>query len=261
MSEQGRRKLFRPKRVNSLAINPGLLEFSFSSPREEGRRRFVPQLMDHSRFQQGTSSMPLLSAYQKARRHLCRTDEVLRLLIQQVGPCTLRHDPDPFAVLVRSIIAQQISSRAAMAISNRLLQAIGVLTPRTLLSADEETLRQAGLSAPKRLALLDLATRVDEGSVRLDQVRKMTDEEVIAHLLPVRGIGRWTAEMFLIFGLGRLDVLPVGDFGLKAGVQRLYRLDELPDRERLHEIAAPWAPYRSVGTWYVWRSFGPVPQS
>src|SRR5437773_12426457 len=95
----------------------------------------------------------------------------------------------------------------------------------------------------------------------LDELPILPDEEVIAKLLPVRGIGRWTAEMFLIFSLGRLDVLPVGDYGLRAGVQKHYALPELPKKDQLHELAAPWQPYRSIGTWYIWRSLGGVPQS
>jgi DNA-3-methyladenine glycosylase II len=199
----------------------------------------------------------------KARRHLARRDPVLKRLIAAIGPCTLRYDPDGFAELVRSIIAQQISTRAAASIHARLLQALGRrgLRPAALLALSDEELRGAGLSASKVRSLRDLAGKVREGHVPLRRLPELTDEEVIALLLPVRGIGRWTAQMFLIFSLGRPDVLPVDDLGLRAGVQQAYRLAELPDRVSLTELAEPWRPYRSVATWYFWRSRGFVPQS
>lgn len=202
--------------------------------------------------------------YQKAQRHLSRRDPVLRQLMKQIGPCTLRHDADLFSVLVRSIVSQQISSKAAASISSRLVQSLGRqgLQPRAILKAGEETLRQAGLSTAKRRSLRDLSEKVHSKAVQLDALSDMTDEEVIAHLLPVRGIGRWTAEMLLIFGLGRLDVLPIADLGLRVGVQRVYGLNERPANEALTQLAEPWRPYRSIATWFMWRSFGPnVPQS
>jgi DNA-3-methyladenine glycosylase II len=199
--------------------------------------------------------------FTKAQRHLARRDPVLKHLIKQVGPCTLQHDPDGFAVLVRSIVAQQISSKAARSISARLQEAIGEIRPKPLLKAKEETLRAAGLSAAKVRAVRDLAEKVHSGAVPLDRLPDLPDEEVIGLLLPVRGIGRWTAEMFLIFSLGRFDVLPVGDFGLREGVRRQYGLEEHPAKEELIEMAEPWRPYRSIATWFLWRSFGPVPQS
>src|SRR5262249_18823451 len=119
----------------------------------------------------------------------------------------------------------------------------------------------AGLSTNKARSLRDLAEKVHTGAVPLDDLHTATDEEVIAHLLPVRGIGRWTAQMFLIFSLHRLDVLPVDDLGLRAGVQRGYDLPELPGKAKLEELAGPWQPYRSIATWYFWRSQGAVPQS
>ncbi len=180
-----------------------------------------------------------------------------------VGPCTLRHEPDGFAALARSIISQQISTRAAAAIHARLLAALGRrgLRPMALLALTDEELRSVGLSASKARSLRDLAQKVHSGEVPLRRLPELTDEEVIESLLPVRGIGRWTAQMFLIFSLGRPDVLPVDDFGLRAGVQQIYGLDDLPDRAALTDLAEPWRPYRSVATWYVWRSRGFVPQS
>ena len=130
-----------------------------------------------------------------------------------------------------------------------------------ILALPGEQLRAAGLSAAKTLSLIDLAQRVNNQTLLLDALHELTDDEVIANLIPVRGIGPWTAEMFLIFALGRPDVLPVGDWGLRVGVQRHYGLAEPPEKARLLELAEPWRPYRSIATWYFWRSLGVVPQS
>jgi DNA-3-methyladenine glycosylase II len=175
----------------------------------------------------------------------------------------LRYEPNRFVSLARSIISQQISTKAALAIRTRLEQTCngGAITPAGLLALSDEALRAAGLSASKMKSLRDLANRVYTGCVLLDAIHELADEEVIEALLPIRGIGRWTAQMFLIFSLGRLDILPVDDLGLRAGVQSQYGLDELPDKDQLIELAEPWRPYRSIATWYFWRSRGFVPQS
>lgn len=207
-----------------------------------------------------TESNPL---YQKARRSLARRDPILKVVMKQVGVCTLVPNTDYFGLLVRSIISQQISTKAAKAIHTRLgeaLQPKGILAP-TILKASDELLRGAGLSANKTRCLRDLADKVHTGAVPLHELPDLDDEEVIQRLIPVRGIGRWTAEMFLIFALGRLDVLPVDDYGLRAGVQRHYGLAELPKKAELTQIGEAWRPYRSVATWYFWRSLGPVPGS
>jgi DNA-3-methyladenine glycosylase II len=195
-----------------------------------------------------------------ARRSLSRRDPVLRPLIKRVGPCTLRPQDDLFAALVRSIVAQQISTRAAASISARLLAGPckGVLTPAAIVKSSDEELRSAGLSTGKMRSLRDLAERVHSRTLRLDSFGGLSDEEVIELLLPVRGIGRWTAQMLLIFALGRGDVLPVDDFGLRAAVQRHYGLAELPRRDRLEELGSRWRPYRSIATWYLWRSLDPA---
>ncbi|MHB1426395.1 MAG: DNA-3-methyladenine glycosylase family protein [Gemmataceae bacterium] len=203
------------------------------------------------------------TVYRKAQRHLGLRDPLLRQLIKGVGPCTLQPGGEAFSLLVRSIISQMISTKAAQAIAARVetaLQPHG-LTPAAVASAREEILRGAGLSRSKALALKDLAQRSLSGELPLDRLRDLSDEEVIACLVPVRGIGRWTAEMFLIFSLGRLDVLPVDDFGLRAGVRDVYQLPDLPGRAELRERGEPWRPYRSIATWYFWRSRGGVPQS
>jgi DNA-3-methyladenine glycosylase II len=203
------------------------------------------------------------SVFVKAQRHLSRRDPVLKRLIAAVGPCTLWHDPNRFAVLARSIISQQISTKAAASIRLKLQTALEPegITAAGVLAASSETLRAAGLSASKVRGLVDLAEKVHSGTVPLDDLHRMEDEEVIARLVPVYGIGRWTAEMFLIFSLGRLDVLPVDDRGLRVGAQIQYSLADVPAKARLEELAEPWRPYRSIATWYFWRSFGVVPQS
>jgi DNA-3-methyladenine glycosylase II len=201
--------------------------------------------------------------FAKARRHLARRDPVLKKLIAQVGPCTLQTNADRFAVLVRAIISQQISSKAAASISAKLCAALGKrgIQPRALAKMDDASLRMVGLSAGKVRAVRDLTDKVLRRHVELASIHEREDEEVIVHLLPVHGIGRWTAEMFLIFALGRLDVLPLADLGLRVGVQRQLGLAEVPAKEQLTELAQAWRPYRTVATWYIWRSFGPVPQS
>jgi DNA-3-methyladenine glycosylase II len=199
----------------------------------------------------------------KARRHLSRRDPALKQLIKAVGPFTLQPTGVSFVILVRAIISQLISTKAAKTIYGRLEAAApeGQVTAGTLLDMDEQTLRSFGLSGSKARGLRDLAQRVATGALSLDHLAELSDDEVTARLLPVHCIGRWTTEMFLIFALGRLDVLPVDDLGLRAGVRDVYGFAELPDRKKLRELAEPWRPYRSVATWYFWRQRGGVPQS
>jgi DNA-3-methyladenine glycosylase II len=197
----------------------------------------------------------------KVQRYLARRDPVLKKLAAQVGPCRLEPNPDHFAVLARSIVSQQISAKAAISISAKLLLTLApaTLRPAAILATGEQALRGAGLSTGKTKSLRDLAEKVHSGVVPLDDLPALPDEEVIARLLPVHGIGRWTAEMFLIFALGRMDILPVADLGLRSGVQKHWGLKELPDRATLTALAEAWRPWRSVATWYVWQSFGPTP--
>jgi DNA-3-methyladenine glycosylase II len=135
------------------------------------------------------------------------------------------------------------------------------MTPRVLAARSDDALRAAGLSANKLRSLRELTERCLDRRIPLRQLADMKNEAVIEALVPVFGIGRWTAEMFLIFSLGRLDVLPVGDYGLKAGIQQAHGLADLPDKATLETLTARWAPYQSIGTWYIWRSLGDVPQS
>jgi DNA-3-methyladenine glycosylase II len=199
----------------------------------------------------------------KARRSLMRRDAVLKEVIRRVGHCTLQPQGNAFHILVRAIVSQLISARAGVTISGRVEAAVGRrgLTADGIAATSEATLRGCGLSRNKSLALHDLAKRVRGGELPLADLPDLTDDEVIDKLVAVRGIGRWTAEMYLIFALGRLDVLPVDDFGFRTGVKESYGLAELPERRALREMGEKWRPYRSIATWYFWRCRGAVPQS
>lgn len=163
---------------------------------------------------------------------------------------------DHFAALVRSIIFQQLSTRAASTIHGRLtaLMGPGGVTLHTLAALPDEALRSAGVSRQKALYLRDLCTRIAAGEVELDGIESLDDEAVIAALTKIKGVGRWTAEMFLMFRLLRPDVLPVGDFGIVSAVQKAYGLRTRPTPERLRAIGEAWKPYRSIACWYLWRS-------
>jgi len=197
-----------------------------------------------------------IEAIREARRHLRRNDPVMRRLIDDVGPFTLRLDRDRFRMLVRSIISQQISGKAAQSIRQRLeaLVAPETISPHNLAALSVAELRSAGVSPQKAGYLHDLAAKVDAGTVRLHRITRMTDDQVIAELVQVKGIGVWTAQMCLMFSLGRLNIFPHDDLGIRAAIKNLYGLTDLPDRETSLEIARPWRPYATVASWYCWRS-------
>jgi DNA-3-methyladenine glycosylase II len=189
--------------------------------------------------------------------HIRASDTIMRRLIDAVGPFTLRPERRRrFSVLARAIISQQVSTAAARTIRGRLEGIIdnGGLTAEGIGRLTEPHLRSVGLSRQKASYLLDLAHKSLDGTVRLDRIGRLPDEAVIEMLTQVKGIGRWTAEMFLIFSLGKLDVLPVDDLGVRAAIKDLYDLDDLPDKKTCLEIAAPWRPYATIGSWYCWRS-------
>lgn len=194
--------------------------------------------------------------------HLRRADAVLADLVERVGPLTLSREPDLWWALVDSIVGQQLSVRAAATIVGRV-EALGAEGtrpgPADLLRIDPERLRACGLSRAKTAYVLDLARRWTDGSLHHDGLAAMDDEQVVAELTRVKGIGRWTAEMVLIFHLDRPDVLPVGDLGLRSAVQRAYGLGERPDAATLHRLAEPWRPHRSLATRYLWRSLALPP--
>jgi DNA-3-methyladenine glycosylase II len=203
------------------------------------------------------------SDYARARRLLARRDPVLRDLMRAHGPCGLAdaQHPEPFKALVRAIVAQQLSTRAAATIHARVLALLpgGTATPAAFASVTDDQLRACGLSGQKLRYIRDLCARVEDGSLPLDHIETLGDDAVIAALTQVKGIGRWTAEMFLIFRLHRPDVLPVGDLGILKAVQRAYRLRKTPDARRLTSIGEAWRPYRSIACWYLWASLDNAP--
>lgn len=197
---------------------------------------------------------------QAARRHLKRADAVLREVIEQVGNYRIQYRDDRFLALVEAIVAQQVSVGAARAILKRLLdQYPQGLTAQRLMMASPETLREAGLSRQKTEYLIGLARHVVDGTFDLASIHVMEDEQVTKTLTQVKGIGRWTVEMFLIFCLRRPDVLPVFDLGFRKAVQKAYRLRALPVPDKIEALAVPWQPYRSVATCYLWASLEPEP--
>ncbi len=191
----------------------------------------------------------------EALKHLAVADARLAAIIKSVGAYEIKLRKDPFQSLVEAIIYQQLAGSAADAIYGRFVKIYGRFPRQTqLLATRDSKLRSAGISARKIEYLKDLALRVSDGRLKLALLTEMTDEQVIEQLLQVKGIGRWTAEMFLIFCLGRQDVLPVGDLGLRKAMQKAYSLVGLPLPEDMYNIAQPWKPYSSIATWYLWKS-------
>jgi DNA-3-methyladenine glycosylase II len=196
--------------------------------------------------------------FARARRALMRRDPRLSALMKRVGPCLLsdartRH---PFAALVRAVISQQLSGKAAATIHDRVVALVGGidgLSPSSLLAADPVALRAAGLSRQKISYLQDLSAHVSDGRLNLAALEDQSDEEVIAAITAVKGFGRWSAEMFLMFRLNRPDVFPVDDLGIVKGVQRLFGMKSRPKPRTMQRLAEPWRPYRSVAAWYLWR--------
>jgi DNA-3-methyladenine glycosylase II len=194
---------------------------------------------------------------ERAVKHLRRADPVLKEVIRKAGPFTMKLRNDRFQSLVVAILSQQISGKAALAIRKKLLDRVGGkkgLRPEIVAALKMKELRACGLSKQKATYILDLAKRVHKGTLPLQRIARMSDVEVIEALVEVKGIGEWTAHMFLIFSLGRLDVMPHGDYGVRVAIQKMYGLDELPNRETCHRIAEPWRPYASIAAWYCWRS-------
>jgi DNA-3-methyladenine glycosylase II len=195
---------------------------------------------------------PLLD---KACRSLCRRDPVLRPLIRQVGPCGLRWRGDPYRYLVRGVLYQQLAGAAASAIERRFRAEFGgrIPAPARLIEASPQRLRSVGLSRQKAAAVRSIAEAFLDGTVSARKLPRMGDEEVIEAVTQIRGVGVWTAHMLLMFSLGRPDVLPVGDYGVRKAAWDLYNLDALPSPQELETLARPWQPYRSVASWYLWR--------
>ena len=194
-----------------------------------------------------------------ACKHLTKKDRVMKRLIPQFGDACLQSRGDPFITLARSIVGQQISVRAAQAVWERFAQLPRRMTPANVLRLKVDDMRAAGLSARKIEYLVDLALHFDAEVVHAGAWNDWEDEAVIAELVAIRGIGRWTAEMFLIFHLMRPNILPLDDIGLMTGISRNYFSGESVSRSDVREVAAAWVPYCSVATWYIWRSLDPLP--
>lgn len=184
-----------------------------------------------------------------------KKDPELAKIIQQVGKYKISLVKNPYRSLIDAIITQQLSGAAAASISKKF-QKLYQRYPRPIdvITTSDSKLRSAGLSKMKVAYIKDLSEKIQSKKLRINSLKDRSDEEIITHLMQVKGIGRWTAEMFLIFSLGRPDVLPVGDLGLKKGMQRLYSMLDLPEKEEIEEIAEKWRPYRTVATWYIWKS-------
>lgn len=200
-------------------------------------------------------------------RALMRADKVLRRVMEAQGPIDPAIDrrgsrPDPWEALARAIVGQQLSTKAARSIWEKLQGQFGGETPdpKSLLRKRSQTLRKAGLSNAKVEFLRDLAGRVADGTLDLARLRDLPDEDVIAELLEVKGIGRWTGEMFLIFHLARPDVVSTGDLGIRRAVQTAYGMDELPGPQELERIADGWRPHRTLACLYLWRSLDNTPE-
>jgi len=184
-----------------------------------------------------------------------KKDPKLAKIIYQVGKYEISLVKNPYKSLIDAIITQQLSGAAADSISKKFQKLYQRYPkPINVLNTSNSKLRSAGLSKMKVTYIKDLSEKIQSKELRISSLKDRSDEEVIAHLTQVKGIGRWTAEMFLIFSLGRLDVLPVGDLGLRKGIQRLYSMPELPEKDKIEEIAERWRPYRTVATWYIWKS-------
>jgi len=205
-----------------------------------------------------------IDAVADAERLLGKSDPVLRALIKEAGPCTLSK-PTPgsvYVTLARAIVFQQLAGRAASVIHGRFVEAVGGrVTPAAVLATPFEHLRGAGLSTAKANSLIDLAAAHSDGRIKPRQIPSMSDEEVVEHLVSVRGIGRWTAEMFLMFHLGRLDVWPTGDLGVRNGYGKAWGLRATPTAKELEPLGDRFRPYRSVVAWYCWAAVETTPPS
>ena len=208
----------------------------------------------------------VLEASDEALAHLARADDVMAGLIEQYGPLDLEarrrgRPADAYGALLRSIVGQQLSTKAARSIYGRLVDLFGGSTPSPaeLLAVDAETLRGVGLSRAKVRYIRDLAQHIDDGSLELGALGARSDEAVIAELTTVKGLGVWTAHMFLMFHLHRPDVLPVGDLGVRRAVERHYGMEAMPDAETLERLGERWAPYRTLASIYLWHSLDNAP--
>lgn len=191
----------------------------------------------------------------KAVNHLKKSDPILAAIIERVGPCRMEFGPPEFHSLAEAIVYQQLNGKAAETIFKRFTILSGdPVTPRGILKLTDAQLRSVGLSKQKSSYLKDMAERTARGELDFTRLHEMTDDEVIQHLTQVKGVGVWTAHMFLMFTLRRPDVLPTGDYGIQAAMKKHYKKRKMPKPEQMAKIARSWEPYRSVACWYLWRS-------
>ena len=228
------------KIVNGNLVSPGAIELTDKSGASEPAIILPPYWLD-------------------ACKHLVKKDRVMKRLIPQFGNACLQTRGDAFVTLARSIVGQQISVKAAQTVWDRFAVLPRKMAPAHVLKVKVDDMRSAGLSTRKVEYLVDLALHFDSGAVQVDAWSAMEDEAIITELVGIRGIGRWTAEMFLIFHLMRPNVLPLDDIGLINGISKSYFSGEAVSRSDAREVAAAWAPYCSVATWYIWRSLDPLP--
>jgi DNA-3-methyladenine glycosylase II len=191
----------------------------------------------------------------KAVNHLKKSDPILRSIIERVGPCRMEFGEPTFHSVAESIIYQQLNGKAAVTIFKRFTDAAGLpVTPEGILKLSDEQLRAVGLSKQKSSYVRDLAEKTEAGLLDFSRLHEQSNEDVIEHLTQVKGVGVWTAHMFLMFTLRREDVLPTGDYGIQAAMKKHYRKRKLPKPKDMEKIAKAWAPYRSIACWYLWRS-------
>jgi len=191
----------------------------------------------------------------KAVNHLKKSDPILRAIIERVGPCRMEYGVPEFSSLAESIVYQQLNGTAAATIFNRFAALAGEpLTPEGILKLSDEQLRSVGLSKQKSAYLKDLSAKTAAGVLDFARLPELSDDEVIEHLTQVKGIGVWTAHMFLMFSLQRPNVLPTGDYGVQSAIKKHYKKRKLPKPKDMEKIARAWEPYRSVACWYMWRS-------
>jgi DNA-3-methyladenine glycosylase II len=201
--------------------------------------------------------------YKTVRQHLSDNCPVMKQLITRVGACTLTPSRlDPFTLLVRCVISQQISTKAAESISGRLVALVGDAQTGSIplvkvAKLSDAKFKSCGISGPKQRTLRAVVAHIQANPTLLPSIPELDDEAISEHLTAIKGIGPWTADMYLLFGLGRPDVWPVGDYGIKVAVKTQFKMRKLPSAKRLTKVAKPWAPYRSVASWYLWRSLDP----
>jgi DNA-3-methyladenine glycosylase II len=191
----------------------------------------------------------------KAVNHLKKSDPVLRAIIERVGPCRMEYGVPEFSSVAEAIVYQQLNGKAAVTIFNRFAALAGdPLTPEGILKLSDEQLRSVGLSKQKSAYLKDLSAKTAAGLLDFARLPELSDEEVIQHLTQVKGVGVWTAQLFLMFSLRRPNVLPTGDYGVQMAIKKHYKKRKLPKPDIMEKIAKPWVPYRSIACWYLWRS-------